>query len=235
MSHLEDTEWNDALRARGIIPPKEAEITEEAIEQMMDQVIKQKYGEKELEDRTLDELDELEDEEDDRVLEEYKRKRMQEMKALASKEIYGTVTQISKPDYTVEVTEASKSVYVVVFLFQAPLPACRLIGAHLDTLARKHRSTKFVKLVADQCIPNYPDRNCPTLIIYGEGDLKANLVGIETMGGQNVTAKGLERILAAHGAVELREEDVKEVLEEYVSSIRVSRPSKNNDDDDDWE
>jgi hypothetical protein len=36
---------------------------------MIDQAIQEKYGDKPIEDRTLDELDELEDIEDDRVLE----------------------------------------------------------------------------------------------------------------------------------------------------------------------
>ncbi|KAJ3189047.1 hypothetical protein HK101_008982 [Irineochytrium annulatum] len=234
-----DTEWNDILRERGILPPKEKEFTEEDIENLVDKVIQAKYGEKPVEDRDLDELAELEDEEDDRVLEEYRRKRMAEISALASKEIYGSVTQISKPDYTVEVTDASKTLYVVVFLFQTSIPACRLISSHLDGIARKYRATKFVKLIGDQCIPNYPDKNCPTLLIYGEGDLRANLVGIESMGGINVTQRGLEQVLARFGAVKIPEEDLRSTSkdEEYVSRIRVSRPTKgsNRDEVDDWD
>ena len=39
----EDTEWNDVLRSKGIIPPKnvEAEVTEEQIENMVDSVVKE--------------------------------------------------------------------------------------------------------------------------------------------------------------------------------------------------
>ena len=42
----EDTEWNDVLRAKGIIPqkPKEAEVTEEDLIKMVEQTIKQKSG-----------------------------------------------------------------------------------------------------------------------------------------------------------------------------------------------
>lgn len=38
----EDTQWNDALRKKGILPPKapEAEVTEEQIENMIDSVVK---------------------------------------------------------------------------------------------------------------------------------------------------------------------------------------------------
>ena len=44
----EDTEWNDVLRAKGILPakPKEAEINEDDIVKMLEDTIKQKSGSK---------------------------------------------------------------------------------------------------------------------------------------------------------------------------------------------
>lgn len=47
-----------------------------------------------------------------------RRKRMLEMQQQAEKDKYGEVTQISKPDFVKEVTEASKECYVVVHLFK---------------------------------------------------------------------------------------------------------------------
>lgn len=44
----EDTEWNDILRSKGILPPKEPEITEEKIVQMIEQTIEDKKNESEL-------------------------------------------------------------------------------------------------------------------------------------------------------------------------------------------
>lgn len=38
----EDTEWNDVLRAKGIIPEKEKGITEDDIIKMMEQTIEDK-------------------------------------------------------------------------------------------------------------------------------------------------------------------------------------------------
>ena len=40
----EDTEWNDILRAKGIIPekPKEKEVTEDDLVQMLEQTVKEK-------------------------------------------------------------------------------------------------------------------------------------------------------------------------------------------------
>ena len=47
----EDTEWNDVLRAKGILPPKpkEAEINEDDLVQMLEDTIKQKSGGKAIE------------------------------------------------------------------------------------------------------------------------------------------------------------------------------------------
>ena len=47
----EDTEWNDVLRKKGIIPekPKEKEITEDELVQMVEQTLKEKSGSKNFE------------------------------------------------------------------------------------------------------------------------------------------------------------------------------------------
>lgn len=88
-----------------------------------------------LDNKDLDELDELEDIEDDQILNQYRlvwnsftmlalpnlnfrHKRMMEMQALAAKEKYGEVSEISKPDFIREVSEASKECYVVVHLYK---------------------------------------------------------------------------------------------------------------------
>lgn len=65
---------------------------------------------------SLDELDELEDIEDERVLEEYRKKRIAEMKQQAARERFGGLSTISEPEYKQEVTDAPKDLWVVVFL-----------------------------------------------------------------------------------------------------------------------
>lgn len=72
-----------------------------------------------LEEKTLDELDELEDEEDERVLEEYRQKRIAEMKELANKSKYGEVREISAEDYVREVNNAGEDVWVVLHLYKS--------------------------------------------------------------------------------------------------------------------
>lgn len=47
-SSNEDTEWNDVLRAKGILPPKEKEISEDEIVNMIEETIQKKEAESKL-------------------------------------------------------------------------------------------------------------------------------------------------------------------------------------------
>ena len=59
---------------------------------------------KAIEDMDLDELDELEDDEEERILEQYRRQRMAQIKDLQAKSKYGDVREISAEDYVAEVS-----------------------------------------------------------------------------------------------------------------------------------
>lgn len=94
----EDTEWNDVLRAKGIIPEKpksKDEITEDEIVSMIEASVAKKANGKTMDEMNLDELDELEDEEEERELEKYRRQRMAEIRARQEKAKFGDVREIS--------------------------------------------------------------------------------------------------------------------------------------------
>ena len=88
----EDTEWNDVLRQKGILPPKEPSITEDQIAQMLEEAAEKHMNKsvnedgsvnKPMDEMDLDELEGIEDdvtEDDERAFEEYRRKRMAELK-----------------------------------------------------------------------------------------------------------------------------------------------------------
>ncbi|KAI9279939.1 thioredoxin-like protein [Umbelopsis sp. AD052] len=231
-----DTEWNDILRARGILPPKD-EKSEEEINDLIDEVIAERVAKNNsLDDKTLDELDELEDDMDDRILLEYRMKRMQEMQQIASKEKYGEVRQISKPDFVREVTEASKECSVIVHLYNDSIPACKLMSRHLSELAQRYKAVKFLKIVADQCIPNYPDRNVPTLLVYVNGDIRANMIGAVLFGGMKMTVESLRKQLVQTGALPVEAGDQEEEQESTRSKKSLYSSSATaalSDDEDD--
>ncbi|KAG0226107.1 hypothetical protein BGW41_004266 [Actinomortierella wolfii] len=230
----EDTEWNDILRARGIIPKKEKEITEADIIDMIDEAIMKRQG-KNYEEKTVDELDELldeGDEEEERVLMEYRQKRLDAIKQEMSENKFGDIIPISKPDFVREVTEASKDVWVVVYLYKDYLPICKLMSAHLATVAARNRATKFVKIIGDQCIPNYPDRNLPTLLIYGHGDMKMQLVGASQLGGMNMKPEDIEAFLRKVGAIKSNDSRSEE-QKNTKKTIRNAATAALSDDDED--
>jgi hypothetical protein len=70
------------------------------------------------------------------------------------------VYPLSRDDFTREVTDASKEgeTAVVVLLYKSGIPESRLLEELMPRVADKHKYTKFMKIVADQCIEGYPDR-----------------------------------------------------------------------------
>lgn len=230
----EDTEWNDVLRAKGIIPekPKEKEINEEEIISMMEKTIKLKSGVKEMEDMTLDELDELEDEEEERILEQYRKARMAEIKALQAKSNFGDVRDISAEDYVSQVNKAGEGIFVVLHLYKQGIPLCALINQYLVNLAMRFPTVKFLRSISTTCIPNYPDHNLPTIFVYYEGEMKTQLAGPQFFRGMNMTADEFEFILGQTGAIktEITSDPRPKVKDVMLSALKNGDES----DNDDW-
>ncbi|XP_072899598.1 phosducin-like protein 3 [Hemitrygon akajei] len=231
-----DTEWNDILRKKGILPPKddpekERETLEDEIIQNQQSVVKR------YEDMTLDELEENEDEfgeEDERAIEMYRQQRIAEWKAKQMKKVFGEVLEISGSEYVQEVTKASEELWVILHLYKQGLPICALINRHLSELAKKFPETKFIKAISTTCIPNYPDRNLPTIFIYRDGDIKAQYVGPLVFGGMNLTKDELEWKLSCSGAIktELEENPRQQIEDKMMSSIRTSAPKDSDSEED---
>ena len=163
---------------------------------------KQQAHEKEMSQKTLDELDELEDSEDEEILQQYRQRRIAELKQLASRAKFGSVREISGQDYVDEVTKAGKDIYVILHLYSRGVPFCQLINQHFNVLAPKFPCTKFVRAIATTCIPNYPERNLPTIFIYYEGQMKKQFIGMLDLKGPNLTADELEYLLGQTKAIE---------------------------------
>ncbi|XP_051762545.1 phosducin-like protein 3 [Ctenopharyngodon idella] len=228
-----DTEWNDILRKKGILPPKEAPAEEEEDEQLhQPQSVVKTY-----ESMTLEELEENEDEfndEDELAIELYRQKRLAEWKANQIKNTFGELSEISGQDYVQEVNNAGAGIWVVLHLYKPGIPLCTLINQHLSQLASKFPQTKFLKSVSITCIPNYPDRNLPTVFVYYEGEMKAQFIGPLVFGGMNLKCDELEWRLSESGAVktDLEENPRKQIQDHLMTSIRCSAPNRRAGDED---
>ncbi|KAK1925220.1 putative GTPase inhibitor [Papiliotrema laurentii] len=232
----EDTEFNDALRAHGILPPKPPSrspspdiphITHADAVQAIAATA------------TADQLDLLLegegiDSDDERMFEEYRRKRMNEMKKEEKRGRYGSMEPLSREDFVKEVTEGSrispetglpevdeepgedsdeeergmtraqglKGTGVVVFLYKDSVPLSQHLRPLLNRLAAVHPGTKFLSIPGGMCIPNYPDKNIPTLLIYRNGEIMGNVVAGQGLRGMQTTVKDLEMLLLRYRALE---------------------------------
>lgn len=258
----EDTEWNDILRQKGIIPekPKEPEITEDDIVAMVEQTIEKKANGttiktstriinhiliiiigilfsipgKTMDEMNLDELDELEDEEEEKILEQYRLQRMAEIRALQAKSKYGDVREISANDYVQEVNKAGEGIWVVLHLYKQGVPLCALLNQYLSQIAAKFPTVKFLKSISTTCIPNYPDKNLPTIFVYFEGELKTQIVGPMSFRGMNLTVDEFEYMLGRTGAVEttITEDPKPKVKDVLFSSLKNGQDDESSDEND---
>ncbi|KAK4468075.1 hypothetical protein MN116_008248 [Schistosoma mekongi] len=234
----EDTEWNEILRQKGILPPKMVEH-EELPPPPDPNSILDKLTSDEL-DAKFDLLEDGEvDDEEARFLEEYRRKRISLMREEASKSRFGSVREVTKTDWTTEVTDAG-DMFVVIHIAEKGLALCSLIDQHFRKLAQKFPKVKFLRGEASLCIQNYPSNNLPSILIYKSGDLKEQLVGPDAVGGDTVTVKQLEWHLAKLGVLESkltkdpsRRVNIRLAHSNHIKHLTGSELSDNDNNDDD--
>ncbi|KAI0595277.1 thioredoxin-like protein [Biscogniauxia sp. FL1348] len=241
-----DTEWNDILRKHGVIPEKPPSPTPMIEEAILEG--RRIAHENRLEGKELDELDELEDEEDEAFLEIYRQKRMQELNNLSKKAIHGSVYPISKPEYSREVTEASNNGPVFVNL-TSPMGTnieSRVLSELWRQAAKEYGDIKFCEIRADKAIENYPDRNCPTILVYKNGDIVKQIVTLVTIGGVRTNMMAIDDLLVEVGAVDgkdmrvvKRKREAEDAKEEQLMGKGIKsgnlRHTTVEDDDDDWD
>ncbi|KAK4239165.1 Phosducin-like protein 2 [Achaetomium macrosporum] len=242
-----DTEWNDILRKHGIIPekpPSPTPLIEEAILEA-----RRLAHENRLEGKDLSDLSDLEDEEDEAFLEQYRQKRLQELSALQKKSVHGAVYPISKPEYQREVTEASQNgpVFVNLTSSQGSNVESRVLSQLWRQAAQEYGDIKFCEMRADKAIEGYPERNCPTILVYDKGDIVKQVVTLATVGGVRMSMLDLDKILVEVGAVKdsdmrvvKRRREAEDAEEDGRAAgasrgIKSSRDAVKRDDDDDWD
>lgn len=239
-----DTEWNDILRKHGVIPekpPSPTPLIEEAILEG-----RRLAHENRLEGKDLEDLDELEDFEDERFLEKYRQQRVLELASLTKKALHGTVYPISKPDYSREVTDASVNGPVLVNLTSG-------LGTNVESrvlielwrkAAAEYGEIKFCEIRGDMAIEGYPDKNCPTILIYHNGDIVKQVVTLMTLGGVRIGMPEIDTLLIEIGAIKdndmrvIRRRRYAEDQEEEnreKGGIRGSKQANVEDDDEDWD
>ena len=228
---------NDILRKHGVIPEKPADPEPVIQEALLEAHLR--AHDNRLEDKTLDQLHDLEDDEDVAFLESYRRKRLQELSRLTKNSVHGQVYPLQKADYARDVTEASAQSFVPVHLSSSSDAnvESRVLSQLWRQLAQRFGEVKFCEIRADMCIENYPERNTPTILVYRNGDIVRQVVTLRELGGTKTTLQSLQNLLVEIGVVTEDDVRVRESHGEDVSKGKISRGirSRSGDEDDDWD
>ncbi|KAF5194457.1 Phosducin-like protein [Thalictrum thalictroides] len=233
------TQWDDIQRKLGNLPAKPPAFKPPAFTPTDDEDSKPR-NKSWIENKIQEELEDLEDDpdlDDDRFLEEYRKKRLAEMREATKVMRFGSVIPISGMDFVREVSQASSDVWVVVLLYKEGLAECALLLGCLEELATKYPGTKFVKIISTDCIPNYPDCNLPTILVYNNSAVKATYVGLHHF-GRRCTAEVVALALCQSdpvlndgqsGGNQSREAVIEGVRQRFIEKV-VTQHEEDNDD-----
>jgi hypothetical protein len=144
-----------------------------------------------------------------------------------------------------EVTEASNNGPVLVNLTSGlgTNVESRILTELWRKAAREYGEVKFCEIRGDMAIEGYPDRNCPTILVYDKGDIVKQVVTLVLIGGVKISMTEIDKLLIEVGAIKDNDmrvtkrrkdkEDEEEEKREH-GGIRSMQASAE-DDDDDWD
>jgi len=244
----ETTEWEDILIKKNIISKEEVYLNkglnpdDYLKKESVTLHLHENNIQSHIEEASLEELDDMEDEEsDERMIQQYREKRLEELRISQVKNRFGEVCDISRDSWVREVTDSSKTCWVVVHLYQDSNIDCRLVHQILEEIAIKYKFLKILRIPSTQAVENWPDRNLPALFLYHEGVLKEQLVTLRSLRGK--TTKDIERWLADKNIIDKEiyqeDEDEEDNTERSLGKrgmkmrIGANRRSALDEDDDD--
>lgn len=76
------------------------------------------------------------------------------------------------------------------YRYKQGIQLCALINQFMAQLATRFPHTKFLKAISTTCIPNFPEKNLPSIFIYFEGNIKKQIIGPVELRGEKLTANG---------------------------------------------
>lgn len=151
-----------------------------------------------------DELEkELEELLDDKILEEFKVLRMQQMmKQHCTQKNYGTLYEIKTgEDFLDAVDKTEKTTSVIMYIYSDGDKSCKLMYRCFESLAAEYPEVKFcaVEVTVAGLSRHFERRGVPAVLIYKDGSLVGNFVRITDELGDEFVTSDLENYLIEHG------------------------------------
>jgi len=201
----DSTQWEDIHRRLGNFAAKPKEQTVTEIEKL---VVDAAERFDPMQDKSLKELDKLEDDVEEDELEKVRRKRMEEMRAKSKASKFGDVRHIRRDNFVQEVTESSANgQWVLLLLFIEGRSQCQHLMKHWEGAAKKFPTVKFLKGVADEVIPEFPEARTPAVLMYHNEDCRKQVIGIDEWGGRRCDIDCIEWVMSKEGIIDTELED----------------------------
>mmetsp|Transcript_297 Transcript_297/g.718 ORF Transcript_297/g.718 Transcript_297/m.718 type:complete len:256 (+) Transcript_297:117-884(+) len=223
------TEWDDIQRKFGNFAPKEREIPQRVLEQAVIDAVEQLDP---LSHCGVKDLDELEDDVAEDTLARYRRQRLAELKASQRAARFGQVLQVTRTTFVQEVTEASANKqWVLVLLYVDAIFECQQLQGPWAEAAKRFPAVKFMRGVADEIVPDFPDSSTPAVLVYRDTDCQEQLIGLSEWGGGRCSADCVEWVLSRRNIVETElEDDPRQAPSSSAGKPWARPPPRRNDD-----
>ena len=199
------------------------------------QTSQQADDEKQKEEELEREMEALLDSDSDPVLQEFMRKRMQEMlkATCGSKHMFGRLIRCN--DGSEFLKEIEDDVRVICHIYSLKVKACHQLNECLNELATRHPTIKFVCIEVGLCgmSHRFEEKACPTILVYKKGSLLASFISVTDQFGQQFDADDVESFLTEHSFLVDPRCQPEIVATETGSKFYSSTPQNDDSDDED--
>lgn len=169
---------------------------------------------------------ELEELMNDDFLQEFQKKRMQEMLALSGLlPKFGEVVALkSSDDFLQCIDGENKSVTVVIHIFEEKFKACKTMNKCLVKLAKEYPTVKFCKILSTVAglSKKFKTVALPTLLVYKNGQVIGNFIRMGEEFGDEFFSSDVESYLIEHA-----------LLPDKTLMPSITSSAVDDDDDDD--
>lgn len=225
-----ETQMEDEVFRWGLRKAPKLVLTEDEHQLMAQELAAQiKQLDNPMNHKSLEEIDELQDEDaDDDFLEKYRRKRLAELSKKIKKPV--GLREIEAEQFEAEVKPEGKG-WVVMTLYRPSHPESQLLLSCMEKLAHKFPAIKWLKLEGSY-VKSFPLEHAPTVLTYLNGKKCEQFVQLSAFHGVKTTADVVEWTLSQSGVLESElEKDPRFTTAKFKMSRHVVRKSVYDEDE----
>lgn len=135
------------------------------------------------------------EDEDDEFLDEFRKKRLQELMLKSNKPTFHACKEVGTADFLEEVDNEDQRVVVVVHLYESSVQSCVRMNRFLEEMCRTMPEIKFLRMNASSNQIEVDRVTLPILNIYKAGNCETVLAGIAEELGEYFTREDVEWLL----------------------------------------